>query len=82
VVSRLSQKLGSAPVIGRAATGMSLVSALLLAGCSAAEMPDASPNEIEAAVRAAELDLARVEEGRRQAALPDKGSRSSFPRPR
>ena len=46
------------------------LSALLLAGCGTAEAPDASPDQVEAAVRSAELELAKVEQDRKQAHSP------------
>ena len=58
-----------------------LLSALLLAGCSTAEAPEASPDQVEAAVRAAELDLARVEADRKQAGTPQAPGGSSAHRP-
>jgi hypothetical protein len=58
-----------------------LASALLLAGCGAAEAPDASPDQIEAAVRSAELDLARVEADKKRAGAPAEPAGSVTPRP-
>jgi outer membrane murein-binding lipoprotein Lpp len=58
-----------------------LLSALLLAGCGTAEAPDASPDQVEAAVRSAELELAKVEQDRKQAPSPGEPASASEPRP-
>jgi uncharacterized lipoprotein YmbA len=58
-----------------------LVSALLLAGCGSAQAPEASPDQVEAAVRAAELDLAEVEQSRKGAPLAEEPTRAPKPRP-
>lgn len=58
-----------------------LVSALVLAGCGSAEAPEASPDQVEAAVRSAELDLARVEQVRKRAPLAEEPTGATEPHP-